>query len=311
MDDDPSTPAIEAIDLTKRYGHQVAIDRVSFSIPAGSVSGLVGPNGAGKTTVMAALLGLVRPTAGTARVLGADISQPDSYMRRVGALIEYPAFHPRLSGRENLRKLALLGGHDRPGLDRILGQVGLTTRADDRFNTYSMGMKQRLGIAGALIGDPEIVVLDEPTNGVDPQGMKDIRAIIKGISAEGRTVLVSSHLLAELEAVCDHVVVLDSGGCAFAGRLSDLGRNQVTSIAARFDPTGVDLVRALADAGIEAEPVPGGVDVRIGSGDGRQLAGTVIAVAHAAGVVLTELVQHNPSLEDQVLELVTTGEDHR
>lgn len=308
MDHIRPTDAIEVTELTKRYGDKTAVDRVSFHVPTGSISGLVGPNGAGKTTLMAMLLGLIHPTTGTARVLGADISRPDSYMGRVGALIEHPAFHPRLTGRENLRHLSLLGGHDGLDLDPVLAQVGLTNRADDRFNNYSMGMKQRLGIAGALIGDPDLVVLDEPTNGVDPRGMKDIRAIIADIAAAGRTVLVSSHLLAELEAVCDHVVVLDSGGCAFAGHLTELDSDG-TVIAARFDANGVDLVRALADVGIHATPVPGGVDITAPVGDGREVAAAVNIVAHAAGIVLNELAHDNPTLEDRVLELVTTEGD--
>ncbi len=222
-------PSIDADDavvvdrLTKRFGDRVAVDEVSFSVPAGSVAGLIGPNGAGKTTIMAMLLGLVRPSGGSATVLGSPVSKRTEYLSRVGALIEGPAFHPGVSGVDNLRSLAVLGGHSTVGIDDLIDLVGLTGRGGDRVGSYSFGMKQRLGIAAALLGDPQLVLLDEPTNGLDPVGMQDIRTLIRAISDGGRTVIVSSHLLGELEHVCDWLIVLDHGGLVHLGTPESLG----------------------------------------------------------------------------------------
>lgn len=298
--------AIEVGGLTKKYGRKTVVDAVSFSVPAGSVCGLVGPNGAGKTTVMSMLLGLVRPSAGTATVLDGDIGQPQSYLHRVGALIEYPAFFPGLSGKANLEHMARLGGHDRSELGDLLELVGLSDRGDDRFGSYSLGMKQRLGIAGALVGDPDLVVLDEPTNGVDPQGMKDIRGIIREIAQGGRTVLVSSHLMAELEAVCDHLVVLQKGGCRYSGTVEGLGSHRTTRIEAAATPSA-DLADALSAAGLQVAVSGRGVEIESDGADAVALAAHINSVAHSAGIVLTELHQKSISLEDKVLELVSTG----
>src|SRR6266508_4113167 len=210
--------AVVVSGLTKRYGNRAAVDNLSFTVPAGSVAGLIGPNGAGKTTLMAMLLGLVRPTEGSGTVLGQSVDRPADYLGRVGALIEGPAFHPAVSGIDNLRSLAVLGGHDQAEIPGLLELVGLAGRGDDRYGSYSMGMKQRLGIAASLLGDPELVILDEPTNGLDPVGMQDIRRLIGDIAAGGRTVIVSSHLLSELEQVCDWLIVIDHGGLVYLGR---------------------------------------------------------------------------------------------
>ena len=175
--------------LTKRYGSRTAVDHVSFSVPTGTVAGLIGPNGAGKTTIMAMLLGLVQPTSGTATMLGTPIGRRGDYLHRVGALIEGPAFHPAVSGIDNLRSLAVLAGQPTSThIAELIDIVGLTGRGHDRYGAYSLGMKQRLGIAAALLGDPELVILDEPTNGLDPMGMQDIRNLIRRISGNGRTV---------------------------------------------------------------------------------------------------------------------------
>jgi len=167
----PTTaPAISARGLTKRYGSRRAVDALDLEIPAGAVAGFVGPNGSGKTTTMAMLLGLVQPTQGTGSVLGYALDEPASYLRRVGALIESPAFYPGLTGAENLRVLAAVGGHDERDITGLLEIVGLAGRGGDRFRGYSLGMKQRLGIAAALLGDPDLLILDEPINGLDPAG---------------------------------------------------------------------------------------------------------------------------------------------
>ena len=172
---------------------------------------------------MAMLLGLVRPSGGSATVLGSPVSKRTEYLPRVGALIEGPAFHPGVSGVDNLRSLAVLGGHSTVGIDDLIDLVGLTGRGGDRVGSYSFGMKQRLGIAAALIGDPQLVILDEPTNGLDPVGMQDVRTLIREIADGGRTVIVSSHLLGELEHVCDWLIVLDHGGLVHLGTPESLG----------------------------------------------------------------------------------------
>ena len=180
--------AVAVDGLTKRYGGRTAVDGLSFAIPRGVVAGFIGPNGAGKTTTMAMLLGLVRPTSGHGTVLGEPLGKPARYLNRVGALIEGPALHPAASGIDNLRSLAVLGKHSERNIPAVLDLVGLAARGRDRFGSYSMGMKQRLGIAAALLGDPELLILDEPTNGLDPVGMQDIRRLIGEIAgADGRS----------------------------------------------------------------------------------------------------------------------------
>jgi ABC-2 type transport system ATP-binding protein len=214
---DRQPPALSTEGLTKRYGRRLAVDGLSLEVPTGVVAGFIGPNGAGKTTTMAMLLGLVAPTAGSGTVLGASLDEPASYLGRVGALIEAPAFWPGLTGVENLRVLTTLGGHDPSRIPEVLTLVGLKARGKDRFGQYSFGMKQRLGIAAALLGDPELLVLDEPTNGLDPAGINEIRRFILELADGKRTVLVSSHILSELEHVCDWLIVIDEGALVYQG----------------------------------------------------------------------------------------------
>jgi ABC-2 type transport system ATP-binding protein len=253
-------PAVVAVeDLTKRYGSQVAVDGLSLEIPRGVVAGFIGPNGAGKTTTMAMLLGLVRPTSGTGTVLEHPLDQPSTYLDRVGALVEGPAFWPGLTGVENLRVVAELGGHDPGQIPRLLDLVRLSGRGRDRFGEYSLGMKQRLGIAAALIGEPELLVLDEPTNGLDPAGINQMRDLIAEISHDDRTVVVSSHLLSEVEQVCDRVAIIDRGLVVAAGSPDQLARSR-----------GVEVE---TDRGVQAFPaatredVPGIVERLVRAGE--------------------------------------------
>lgn len=302
-----TAPAAVQVDgLTKRYGRSVVVDRVTFGVPQGSICGLVGPNGAGKTTVMSMLLGLVRPSSGRAEVLGHDVRRPRAFLPRVGALIEAPAFHPGLSGVENLRLLTRLGQKNADEVSGLLDLVGLGDRGQKKYGEFSLGMKQRLGIAAALLGDPDLVVLDEPTNGVDPQGMRDIRGIVREIASQGRTVLVSSHLLGELEAVCDHLVVLDKGGCRYAGPLHSLGAGLESALVVRSAAPVEHLAAVLRAGGltvaVDADTVRVGAD-----SESAVLAEHVNSTAHAAGIVLTELRHQPQSLEDRVLELVGAG----
>jgi ABC-2 type transport system ATP-binding protein len=210
-------PAIAVRGLTKRYGPRTVVDDLDLDIPAGTVAGLIGPNGAGKTTVLRILLGLVRPDGGTGTVIGRPITAPAAYLRSVGALVEGPAFYPGLSGARNLAVYATLAGIDGSRVPIVLDRLRLADRADDPYRTYSLGMRQRLGIAATLLGDPALVVLDEPTNGLDPSGIREMRGIIRSIRADGRTVLVTSHLLREVQQVCDWIVVINRGRRHFAG----------------------------------------------------------------------------------------------
>ena len=208
---DRSDVLVETRDLTKRYGSRiVAVDHVSLTVRRGEVYGFLGPNGAGKTTTMRMLLGLIRPTSGVASVLGRAPGDPES-LARVGALVESPAFYPYLSGRDNLRVIARYAGVPKGRIEEVLNLVDLTGRARDKFATYSLGMKQRLGVAAALLKDPELLILDEPTNGLDPAGMADMRDLIRRLGSGERTVLLSSHLLGEVEQICDRVGVISRG----------------------------------------------------------------------------------------------------
>ncbi len=224
---------IVASKLSKRYREVLAVDGVDIDLPAGVVGGFVGPNGAGKTTTIQLLLGLVRPTGGTATVLGETIRHPERYLSRVGALIESPAFYPALSGRRNLQVLTRLGRLDDSRIDEVLALVELTARANDRVKTYSLGMKQRLGVAAALLPNPDLVILDEPTNGLDPAGIREMRSVMRGLADRGITVLVSSHLLREIEAICDHLMMIDHGRIVFEGAISGLLDAQQAGIVAR------------------------------------------------------------------------------
>ncbi|MFI6030490.1 ABC transporter ATP-binding protein [Amycolatopsis magusensis] len=227
---------IEVSALTKRYGRTTALDGVDLHVEKGQVYGLLGRNGAGKTTLMRTLLGLVRPGSGTVRVLGHPPGDP-AVFRRVGALIEGAAFYPHLTGRDNLRLLTRYSALPESEVDKALARVGLADRAGDRYRGYSQGMKQRLGVASALLGTPELVVLDEPANGLDPASMAALRQLIRDV--EG-TVLLSSHLLGEVAQVCDRVGVLRDGRLVFEGTLAELTAGGRSLEDRFFELTGAD-----------------------------------------------------------------------
>jgi ABC-type multidrug transport system ATPase subunit len=213
---------IETRELSRRYGERiVAVDGLSMRVRRGEVYGFLGPNGAGKTTTLRMLLGLVRPTSGSALVLGVAPGSPEG-LARIGALIETPSFYPFLSGQDNLRVLARYGGVPETRIEVALEEVELTSRAGDKFGTYSLGMKQRLGIAAALLKDPELLILDEPTNGMDPAGMAEMRRFIRGLGRGRRTVLLSSHLMTEVEQICDRVGVISRGALVGSGTVDEL-----------------------------------------------------------------------------------------
>jgi ABC-2 type transport system ATP-binding protein len=218
--------------LSKRYGDRLAVDSVSLTVQRGEVYGFLGPNGAGKTTTLRMVLGLVRPTSGRATVLGEPPGTPAA-VARVGALVEGPGFYPYLSGRDNLRVMARYQGGDDRAVDAVLDRVDLGARGRDRYSRYSLGMKQRLGVAAALLGDPDLLVLDEPTNGLDPAGMADMRALLVDVAAGGQTVVLSSHLLAEVQEVCDRVGVIAGGRLLAEGTVAELRGGTVVQLRAR------------------------------------------------------------------------------
>jgi ABC-2 type transport system ATP-binding protein len=215
-------PVIEVRGLTKRFGPVLAVDQLSFAVEPGEVVGFLGPNGAGKTTTLRMLLGLVRPDAGTATINGSSYPDLPEPLHQVGAVLEASSFHPGRTARNHLRLQALAGEADRSRIDDVLELTGLTDAADRRVGGYSLGMRQRLGLATALLTDPELLILDEPTNGLDPEGVRWLRDLLRGMAAEGATVLVSSHILAEVAHTVDSVVILDRGRLVAQSSLAEL-----------------------------------------------------------------------------------------
>ena len=252
---DTPAPVVRTRGLTRRFGRQVAVDGVDLDVPRGAVYGFLGPNGSGKTTTIRMLLGLVAPDAGEIELLGQPV--PDRVTRvlpRVGALIEGPAFHPYLSGRDNLRRLddadATADRRTSPArLGAALDRVGLTAAAGKRYRNYSLGMKQRLGLAAALLQPRELLVLDEPTNGLDPQGTREVRSLVRELAADGTTVLVSSHLLAEVEQVATHVGIMSAGRLLRQGTLGEVLATGVERLAVTT-PDGGTAAQVLAGLGL-------------------------------------------------------------
>ncbi len=304
-----TSTALSVTGLTKRYGRRVAVDRLDIELPSGVVAGFVGPNGAGKTTTMAMLLGLVRPSAGSGTVLGSSIDEPAEYLPRVGAMIETPAFYPALSGSENLRMFATVGAHDTAAIPHLLDLVGLDGRGSDQYRNYSMGMKQRLGIAAALLGDPDLLILDEPSNGLDPQGVREVRALIASLAGTGRTVLVSSHDLSELEQVCDWLVLIDTGRSLYQGPTREFLDSAAGGlIVAPQHPDQLDaLLDVLIGRGVRAQRHEKHLVVSTDDADTDELAASVNRAAFAADIVLVELSVQRSTLEDRYLTLVQAG----
>jgi ABC-2 type transport system ATP-binding protein len=297
--------AIQTTALTKTYGTRNAVDHADVAVPHGSITGFVGPNGAGKTTTMRMLLGLIRPTSGGGTVLGSDITHPSEYLQKVGALIEGPAFHPQLSGRRNLESLAVLGGIPRERVDEVLDAVQLTDRSADLYKTYSLGMKQRLGVAAALLPRPELLVLDEPTNGLDPAGIIETRALMRRLRDNGITVFVSSHLLGELEQVADWLVLIQGGRIRYQGAMADLLATSHSSLLlAGEDLSDLASLAIIArNLGHDAEVANGHVRVHAD----QKAAAEINRAAMRAGITLTEIAVERSSLEETFLAM--TGDD--
>ena len=292
--------AIETQNLTKRYGRFTAVDRLSILVPRGGVVGFVGPNGAGKTTTIRMLMGLLRPTEGDAYVLGVPVSKPKLYLSHVGALIESPAFYAPLSGRRNLVALAKLGGHNVERVSELLARVNLQDAEEKPYKSYSLGMKQRLGIAAALLPDPELLILDEPTNGLDPAGIREIRTLLRDLGSQGKTVFVSSHLMSEVQRMCDRLVVLRQGKLLFQGPVDELLKRHQGLVAAPEDrrqmPALVALVRASGYPFEErAEDLFVGAPPSWASDLNRR--------AFAVGITLRELRSQASDLEETVLQM--------
>jgi ABC-2 type transport system ATP-binding protein len=312
--DPPSGPVIaaRAVGLRKVFGSTVAVNGVDLDVPAGSVLGMLGPNGSGKTTLIRMLLGLTRPSGGSAELLGCAIPEEAARaLPHVGALVEGPGFHPFLTGRENLRRMSaaepLLPTARIPStIQTALRRVGLTDAADRRYRGYSLGMKQRLGLAAALLLRRQLVVLDEPTNGLDPAGTRDVRRIISELHEDGATVILSSHLLAEVEATCTHVAVLQAGSLVAAGELRRLLDTGAGGLVIATPDTEAAL-RILREAGIIAylgETVEPSVVV----GDDGPPASETIALLVRSGVAVHEARRSRPNLDDLFAQLTEDQE---
>ncbi len=293
---------IETDGLTKRYGDVVAVDGLSLRVPRGGVFGFLGPNGSGKTTTMGMLLGLVQLTSGVARIFGAHAGESDT-LRRIGAMVESPTFYPYLSGRANLRYFQAIGRRGSPkDIDRLLDLVDLGKRADSKFGTYSLGMKQRLGVACALLGDPDLVFLDEPTNGLDPAGVVEVRELIRGLGKGGRTIVLSSHLLAEAELVCDHVAVLAKGKLIVQGNIKQLLHEKDSFWLSTTDDVAAAALLATLPA---VENVVAGQGELVVTAPPARAAEITRALA-GAGIYVTKLVPIRHTLESFFMDITGT-----
>jgi len=321
---------IETHGLTKRFGHQVAVDGVNLAVPRGSVFGFLGPNGSGKTTTIRLMLGLAAASSGTVSVLGLDMpNRLDEVLPRVGALVEGPAFYPFLSGAANLHRLDAASRRARPATRRIrvgeaLDRVGLSHAAGKRVHAYSLGMKQRLGIANALLSPRELLVLDEPTNGLDPQGTREVRNLVRSLAADGATVFVSSHLLAEVEQICTHAAIMSTGRLVAQGPLSELRQAGEARIRLLTPDAGaaMGVLAALGMAPVAGSPetdgevvtatTAGGGSAPAGLGSAAQVAvepEDIVARLVEAGVRVRGFSVERESLEDRFVALTGEGFD--
>ena len=301
-------PAIVTEGLTKSFaGGITAVDQLSFEVPSGAVVGFVGPNGSGKTTTIRMLMGLLRPTSGTATVLGQPLDHPERFLPQVGALVEEPAFYPALDGRKNLLVHCRLKGIDPSRIDQVIATVGLQDAVKRAVGGYSLGMRKRLGIAASLLGSPQLLVLDEPANGLDPIGIRDVRHLLRRLADQGRTVFVSSHLLSEVEQVCDEVVMIQKGRLLYQGPIEALLGNRggrLVVVAER--PSQHRVIRKLCTAaGYEAVQRDGKVVVSAP----KEFAGELNRQAFEAGVTIIELHRERVDLEQVFFDLTSEAEE--
>ncbi len=300
--------AVETHGLTKRFGENAAVDGVELLVPRGCAFGYLGPNGAGKTTLIRVLLGLTHADAGTMSLLGYPVpKERDHALAGVGAIVDEPRFHGHLTGRENLKMLA--SSRERAARERIvpaLDRVGLRQRADDRVSKYSMGMRQRLGVAACLLGDPELLILDEPMNGLDPAGMHDMREMIRSFVEEGRTVVLSSHLLDEVQRTCDTLAIVDRGAVIRQGPISELLAG--TSVVVQVECSDPDRARALVEnVGVrtQVEVGPLGLKITMPSGTGRAVIAEISRVLVEGGIALYRLQPMQATLESWFLQVTS------
>jgi ABC-2 type transport system ATP-binding protein len=300
--------AVEVHGLTKRFGAQVAVDNVDLLVPRGSAFGYLGPNGAGKTTLIRILLGLTKADSGTMSLLGIPVpGQRDSALARVGAIVDEARFHGHLTGRQNLRMLAAARGGDAENqIAPALARTGLTQRADDRVSAYSMGMRQRLGLAACLLADPQLLILDEPMNGLDPAGMHEMRDVLRGLVDEGRTVMLSSHLLDEVERTCDAVAIVDHGRVIRQGPIEELtaGAGVVVQVQCSDPPAAA---RAVSQSRSAATVAVGddGLTVTLAAGPARPQTAEINRCLVAAGIAVYSLTPAGARLEDWFLSVTS------
>jgi ABC-2 type transport system ATP-binding protein len=306
-----SESAIVTSGLTRRFGSHTAVDDVSLAVPAGAVYGFLGPNGSGKTTTIRMLLGLMAPHAGTIHMLGGSI--PDAAGRvlpRVGTLVEGPGFHPYLSGRDNLRRLDAFDASTDPAtsgprIATALERVGLGASASKRYRRYSLGMKQRLGLAAALLRPRDLLILDEPTNGLDPQGTREVRSLIRDLASDGTTVLLSSHLLGEIEQVATHVGIMSAGRLLKQGPLADV-LDEMGSVVRVTTPDPGDASVVLAQLGLQVGDAT--LDAVTAQLNGLPPEQVVAGLVHA-GIPIREFAIERPALEDLFVQLTGEGFD--
>ena len=286
-----------------RGGRTIAVDGLDLSVPDGGVFGFLGPNGAGKTTTIRCVLSLVRPTAGKTRVLDADANRLHTVIDRIGSIVETPTFFPTFSGRRNLRLLGRVDGIGAAAVEQVLERVGLAERGDDIFKNYSLGMKQRLGIAAALLREPELLILDEPANGLDPAGIKEVRQLLRSLADEGRTVFLSSHLLGEVQQICDRVAILARGKCIAQGEVADvLSRGQAARMVVKVE--NIDgALQVLTGAGFDANVERDEILVTAPASDGARISRTLALKR----IYVAELRPMEVSLEDVFLQLTEGG----
>ena len=303
---DHDGPAVQTEGLTKRFGDRTAVDGVSLTVPRGTAYGFLGHNGAGKTTLIRMLLGLTRASDGHASVLGLPVPEQGAQaLARVGAIVEEPSFYHHLTGRENLKIAAAIRGPEtRVRIDQVLHRVGLDKRAGDRVGTYSLGMRQRLGVARCLLSDPELLILDEPMNGLDPGGMLDIRRMIREmVEEEGRTVFVSSHLLDEVEKTCDVAAIIDGGRVIAQGTIAELIGGEAGELLVECDDVERAAQLLAGDPAVrELRTEHGALRMRLLAPD---TAGEINARLVGAGVVVSRLEPVRHSLEERFLEMTT------
>jgi ABC-2 type transport system ATP-binding protein len=306
--DSGSPWAVETHGLTKRFGENIAVNNVELFVPRGCAFGYLGPNGAGKTTLIRVLLGLTHADAGTMQLLGHAVPRHrDQALARVGAIVDEPRFHGHLTGRQNLQILAAAREPAAKGrIEPALERVGILHRGDDKVSKYSMGMRQRLGVAACLLGDPQLLILDEPMNGLDPAGMLDMRDMIKSFVSEGRTVVLSSHLLDEVERTCDSVAIVDRGTVIRQGPISKLLAESSFEVQVECsDPDRAGRLLGGTALGAEIEVRPDGLGISLSEGTGRDAIAEINRVLVEGGISVYRLQHVQASLEDWFLSVTT------